>query len=98
MAPLVLLVGDDSSVVQPAEAVLCKLKFAVSTTTDTDEALRILADLRPNIVVVSERHEVLMRTAAHVPVVVMSENIDTLIDNIRRSLRVTPIRSPASGA
>jgi hypothetical protein len=91
-APLVLVVGENPSIVHQAEAILCRLKFAVSAITDTNEALRILPDLRPNLVVVSERHELLLRTASPVPVVVMDSNLDTMIDDIRRALRVTPIR------
>ena len=96
-APLVLMVGDDPSIVSQAEAILCKLRFAVSTTTDPEEALRILPDLRPNLVVVTKRHESLLRTASHCPVVVMPESLESLIDDIRYALRVTPINRTASG-
>ena len=92
-APLVLMVGDDASIVNQAEAILCKLKFAVSTTTDPNEALRILPDLRPNLIVVTGRHELLLRTAGHCPVVVMPDSLESLIDDVRYALRVTPIRS-----
>ena len=92
-APLVLMVGDDASIVSQAEAILCKLKFAVSTTTDPNEALRILPDLRPNLIVVTRRHELLLRTAGQCPVVVMPDSLESLIDDIRYALRVTPIRS-----
>jgi hypothetical protein len=85
--------ADDPSIVNQAEAILCKLKFAVSTTTDPNEALRILPDLRPNLIVVTKRHEVLLRTAGHCPVVVMPDSLESLIDDIRYALRVTPIRS-----
>lgn len=97
VAPLVMLVGEDSSVVQQAEAILCKLKFAVSATTDVDEALRILPDLRPNVIVVAPRHELLLRTASHIPVVMIPDTLDQLIDDIRRALRVTPIRQASAG-
>jgi len=92
-APLVLLVGEDGTVTQQAEAILCRLKFGVSATTDAKEALRILPDLRPNVIVVAPRHEVLLRTASQVPVVVMPDTLDGLIDDIRRALRVTPINA-----
>jgi hypothetical protein len=91
-APLVLMVGDDASIVNQAEAILCKLKFAVSTTTDPNEALRILPNLRPNLIVVTRPHELLLRTAGHCPVVVMPDSLDSLIDDIRYALRVRPIR------
>ena len=92
-APLVLLLGDDVTIAQQAELILCRLKFGVSSTTDPEDALRILGSLRPNVVVVAPRHELLIRTATHTPVVVIPENIDTMIDAIRRALRVTPINS-----
>ena len=91
-APLVLLVGEDDTVVQQAEAILCKLKFGVSATSDPNEALRVLSGLRPNVIVVAPRHELLLRTASQAPVVVMPETLDDLIEDIRRALRVTPIR------
>ena len=90
-APLVLLVGEDASIIHQAEAILCKLKFGVSATTDGQEALRILPDLRPNVVVVAPRHELLLRTAAQVPVILIPDTLEGLIDDIRRALRVTPI-------
>lgn len=92
-APLVLVVGEDSSVVEQAEAILCKLKFGVSTTTDPEEALRILPDLRPNVIVVAPRHELLLRTATQAPVVMIPDTLEELINDIRRALRVTPINA-----
>ena len=95
-APLVLVVGEDASVIQQAEAILCKLKFGVSATTDPNEALRVLPDLRPNVIVVAPRHELLLRTAAHAPVVMIPDTLEELIDDIRRALRVTPINVNAA--
>jgi hypothetical protein len=93
---LVLVVGEDTSVIQQAEAILCKLKFGVSATTDPNEALRVLPDLRPNVIVVAPRHEVLLRTASQAPVVVIPDTLEGLIDDIRRALRVTPINANAA--
>ena len=92
-APLILVVGEDASVIQQAEAILCKLKFGVSATIDPNEALRVLPDLRPNVVVVAPRHESALRAATQAPVVVIPETLDGLIDDIRRALRVTPINA-----
>ena len=86
-----LLVGEDHNIAQQAEAILCRLKFAVSVTTDPDEALRILPGLRPNVIVVAPRHELLMRAASPVPVVTIGDDFDTMINDVRRALRVTPI-------
>lgn len=91
-APLVLLVGEDHTVAQQAEAILCRLKFGVSVTTDPQEALRILPGLRPDVVIVAPRHEILLRTASRVPVVLLDDdNFDAMVDQVRRALRVTPI-------
>ena len=92
-APLVLLVGESDTVLQQAEAILCKLKFGVSATTDPNEALRVIPDLRPNVIVVAPRHELLLRTATQAPVVMIPESLEGLIEDIRRALRVTPINA-----
>ena len=95
-APLVLLVGEDASVMQQAEAILCQLKFGVSATTDPNEALRVIPDLRPNVIVVAPRHELLLRAATQAPVVMIPDTLDGLIHDIRRALRVTPITAAQS--
>ena len=46
-APLVLLVGSDPDVVGQSDAVLAKLRFAVATCANADEALRVMNGLRP---------------------------------------------------
>jgi len=95
-APLVLLVGDDSSTIDASEAVLAKLRFAVTTSPGVDEALRVLAGLRPDIVVADADAASRIRIEApeHVPVVVMTEAMredrEALIDGIRQALRANP--------
>ena len=91
-APLVLIGGDERSSTERAEAILAKLKFAVSTNDSAPEAVRGLADLRPDIVVVDPRHEPLFRAATNVPIVSAREDPEALLEDIRRALRVTPIR------
>lgn len=92
-APLILLVGDNPDVVSRSETILAKLRFAVSTAPSVEEALRILPDLRPDLVVASEWDGGRIRTGAaqHPPVVVvnreMEESADALIAEIRRALR-----------
>ena len=96
-APLILLVGNDRGVVDQAEAILAKLKFAVSTSGSVDEALRVLPDLRPDIVVVAQKDEARIRGDAQlVPIVLMrsgaDDNSESLIEDIRTALRANPAR------
>ena len=87
-----MVVGEERASVERAEAILAKLKFAVSSNGNVPDAVRVLPDLRPDIIVVDPRHEPLFRAATNVPVVVSRENPEDLINDIRRALRVTPIR------
>ena len=87
-----MLVGEEGATVEKAEAILAKLKFAVSTNGSVPDAVRVLPDLRPDIIVVDPRHEPLFRAATNVPVVSSREDAEALIEDIRRALRVTPIR------
>jgi hypothetical protein len=96
-APLVLLVGDKPDVVSRSEAILAKLRFAVSTTPTVEDALRVIPDLRPDLVVASEWDGARIRTAAQPPPVIVvsrgvEESPDELIEEIRRALRAkTPV-------
>jgi CheY-like chemotaxis protein len=92
-APLVLLIGDGGPVTNMAEAVLAKLRFAVTTTKSVDEALKVLTALRPDIVVAERAAaDVVTRQATEsLSVVVMTEemqrNPEALIPAIRETLR-----------
>ena len=92
-APLVMLVGDEPAIIDGSEAILAKLRFAVATSSSVDDALRVLPDLKPDLVVAGEEDEERLRTGTptHVPVVVMNrgmqDNPEALIEAIRRSLR-----------
>jgi len=92
-APLVMLVGDEPAIIDGSEAILAKLRFAVATSRSVDDALRVLPNLKPDLVVAGEGDEARLRsgTPAHVPVVVMNrgmqENPEALIEAIRRTLR-----------
>jgi CheY-like chemotaxis protein len=92
-APLILLVGDGPSVVEGAEAILARLKFAVSTSANVDDAVRVLPQLRPDLVVTSEQDGARLRDAANVPVVVRRSGAqvdpDVLIEDIVRTLRTS---------
>lgn len=97
-APLVLLVGDDPSVIERSEAVLAKLRFAVTTSPSVEDALRVLTGLHPDIVVAAPEAAARIRLEApeHLPVVVMTvteemrEDREALIEGIRKSLRANP--------
>jgi glucuronate isomerase len=92
-APLVLLVGSKPEVVGRSEAILAKLRFAVSIAADAQEALKILPDLRPDLVVAGEWDGARIRTGAprHPPVVILSgetaDSAEALLDRIRTALR-----------
>ena len=92
-APLVLLVGQGETVTAQSEAILAKLRFAVTTSGSVDEALRVMAGLRPDVVVAEPEAAARIRLEApeHVPVVEMSEamrnNREVLIEGIRESIR-----------
>ena len=95
-APLVLLIGDDASVIEQSEAVLAKLRFAVTTSRSVEEALKVLTGLNPDIVVATPEDASRIRIEApgHLPVVVLTEAMRTdreaLIEGIRESLRANP--------
>ena len=91
-APLVLLVGADHGVMDGAEAILARLRFAVSTSPSVDAAASVITSLRPDIIVASEDGAARLRTELpqHLPVVVMDAemagNPDALVDEVRRTL------------
>ncbi|MGH9310202.1 MAG: hypothetical protein ACRD1U_12555 [Vicinamibacterales bacterium] len=92
-APLVMVVGEDAVAVNLAEAVLAKLKFAVTTSGTVDDATRVLPGLKPDIVVAasSDAGRIRMEAPEHLSVVEMTDQMrqdpNVLIDSIRRSLR-----------
>lgn len=95
-APLVLLIGEEPDVVDRSEAILAKLRFGVTTSGTVDDALRVLADLHPDIVISGSRDAARIRAEApqHLPVVVMDQGMqdspEALIEEIRRMLRLNP--------
>ena len=98
-APLVLVLGRGENVVAQAEAVLARLKFAVTTTGTVEEALRILEGIRPDVVVAEPEaaSRIRLEWPEHVPVVEMSgelrENPETLVEAIRQAIRANQIAS-----
>jgi hypothetical protein len=92
-APLVLVLGRGESAVEQAEAVLARLKFAVTTTGTVEEALRILESIRPDVVVAEPEaaSRIRLEWPEHVPVVEMNGelrgNADALVEAIREAIR-----------
>ena len=94
-APLVLLVGEGATVIAQSEAVLAKLRFAVATSGSVEEALRVVAGIRPDVVVADADAASRIRREApeHLPVVVMSDEMredrEVLVKEIRETIRAT---------
>jgi hypothetical protein len=90
-APLVMLVDEDAASGERCEAILAKLHFAVAPTRSVEEALRVMAALRPEIVVAREADAGRLRAEApqHVPVVGIADGTspEALVDEIRKVLR-----------
>ena len=93
LAPLVLLLGRGETVVTQAEAVLARLKFAVTTTGTVEQALRIMEGIRPDVVVADPDSASRLRLEwpEHVPVVEMNsemkDNPEVLVEAIREAIR-----------
>ena len=88
LTPLVLVVGSAAPARDASEAVLAKLRFGVATANTTADAVKLIGDLRPEVVVVPQEDILEIRTAApdQLRVVVMRDDPDLLVDAIRRSL------------
>ena len=94
-APLVMVVGKGETAVAQSEAVLARLKFAVTTSGTVDEALRVMAGIRPDVVVAEPEAASRIRLEApeYVPVVEMNGdmrlNPDALVEGIREAIRAS---------
>ena len=88
-----LLVDEDSSNGARCEAILAKLRFAVAPAQTVDDAVRVMAALRPNIIVASvgDVRRLKDETPSGVPVVVLNEDEhndpEAMIAAIRRAIR-----------
>jgi len=84
-------------VIAQAEAVLARLKFAVTTTGTVEEALRMMEGIRPDVVVAEADAASRLRLEwpEHIPVVEvngeMRDDPDALVEGIRQALRANPI-------
>jgi len=87
-------------VIAQAEAVLARLKFAVTTTGTVEEALRMMEGIRPDVVVAEADAASRLRLEwpEHIPVVEvngeMRDDPDALVEGIRQALRANPITRP----
>jgi PleD family two-component response regulator len=93
-APLVLIIDKDENSSSRCEAILARLHFAVAPARTTEEAVRVMASLRPNIVVASVADAAALRqaTGADLPVVILSQDLmdpEALVEGIRQELRRT---------
>ena len=94
-APLVMVVGQGETAVAQSEAVLARLKFAVTTSGTVDEALRVMAGIRPDVVVAEPEAASRIRLEApeYVPVVEMNGDMrldpDALVEGIREAIRAS---------
>jgi len=96
-APLILVADDDVDSSARCEAILARLRFAVAPAHSTEEALRVMLALRPNLVVAHLKDEPRLRQAmaeeeatADVPVISVTPDIEDplmLVEAIRRVLR-----------
>lgn len=93
-APLVLMIGSEPDVIERSEAVLARLHFAVSIAGSADDALRVIPELRPDLVVATEVDGARIRMEApqNVPVVNLDgegrQDPEALVEEIRRMLRL----------
>jgi hypothetical protein len=89
LTPLVLVVASATPAASASEAVLAKLQFGVATAETTEQALRLLPTLRPDVVVVPAEDVPRMRREASLEdlrVVAMRNEPELLIEAIRRTL------------
>lgn len=94
-APLVMVVGNHSTVGDAAGAVLAKLKFAVVPAASADDALRIMQTMRPDIVTATAADAARIRRERpdQLAVVVedaMRDDAQLLVDRIRQAIRSSP--------
>ena len=101
-APLVFVIDPRPSGRDACEAILAKLRFAVAPFESVDQATRVVAALRPDLILAGADHIEAVRTAMPqrdlraIPIVAIPEH-DTeavaLIDSVRAALRIAPVRT-----
>jgi hypothetical protein len=92
-----MVVGEDPIAVSLAEAVLAKLRFAVTTSDSVESATRVLPGLKPDIVVAApaDAGRLRMEAPEHFSVVEMTDQMRdnplALVESIRKSLRANMV-------
>jgi hypothetical protein len=92
-APLVMLVGSQPAVMDRSEAILAKLRFAVTTSLSVEHALRVIPELKPDIVVAGEMDGMRIRRGVSDGVLVIlvdhrvQDDPDALVAEILRRVR-----------
>ena len=93
LAPLVMVVGDESAVGEAVGAVLAKLRFAVTPTPTVEDAIRVLQAMQPDIIVANAPAAARLRLECpeHRTVIVvnreMRDDPQLLVDEVRGAIR-----------
>ena len=90
-APLVLLVGDGHDAPPESERILSELSFAVAPAADVDDALRVLENLQPDLIVARSDEAARLRAEASVTVPIVeyqsAGGAGSLLERMRGAIR-----------
>ena len=91
--PLVLVADEEAGNRDMCEAILAKLRFAVAPVDSVEQALKVIATLRPDVIVAHARDVSALQRAASpsgVPLVIVTDEMrepDRLVSAIRHAIR-----------
>jgi len=95
-SPLVLVADDDADSGARCVAILARLRFAVAPAHSVEEAIKVMAALRPDLIVARRRDEPALReqmasnpAIGQIPLLTLTAANETpqiLIEEIRRAL------------
>ena len=96
-SPLVLVADEDAANGARCVTILSRLRFAVAPAHSVDEAIKVMRDLHPNLIVARLSDEPALRkemtedpSIGQIPIVTMTaanDDPDVLIEEIRAALR-----------
>ena len=102
-APLVFVIDPRPSGRDTCEAILAKLRFAVAPFESVDQAARVVAALRPDLILACSEHIDAVRAAVApqrdqhtIPIVAIPEHdadAVALVNTVRAALRFAPART-----